>query len=137
MGASIIYVNDNFGDWRADRNGIYRKCMRRGIPGAPIARIMKPRTTDYFVLKARHSAFYCSTLEPLLENLEVKQLVLAGLTADMCVLFTANDAYVRKFKLAIPRDCTAAINTDDYRGAIRYFQNVLGANTQPSTSVRF
>jgi len=136
-GAPVIYVNDNFGDWRADRQGIYRKCMHRGCLGAPVARLMKPRQSDYFVLKPRHSGFYCTTLVPLLESLKVKKLVLTGLTADMCVLFTANDAYVRRYGLVIPRDCTAAINSQAYLGAIRYFRDSLRADTRSSHVVEF
>lgn len=130
----VIYVNDNFGDWRADRNGIYEKCSGNCL-GTPIARLLKPRKTDYFVLKARHSAFYCSTLEPLLDALKIRQLILTGLTADMCVLFTANDAYVRKYRLMIPADCTAAIDDQDYRGALRHFAKVLGADTTPAQNL--
>ena len=40
-----------------------------------------------------HSGFFSTTLEILLERLHVQRLVIVGFAADICVLYTANDAY--------------------------------------------
>jgi len=53
-----------------------------------------------------------------------------------CVLFTATDAYVRDFQLAIPRDCVAARTASEDRLARRFLRNVLGADMRPSTRLR-
>jgi nicotinamidase-related amidase len=135
-GVSVIYANDNYGDWRSDQRRVYARCARRGICGAPVARLLKPRGDDYFIFKPRHSAFYCTPLAPLLESLDVGVLVLTGLAADICVLFTANDAHVRNLRLFVPRDCVAAIDDSRYRAAMRYFRTVLAADTRPSTELR-
>ena len=67
-----------------------------------------------FVLKPKHSAFYSTPLDILLNHLDAEKLILAGFAGNICVLFTANDAYMRNFKLIIPKDCigsnTAEVN---------------------------
>lgn len=135
-GVSVVYANDNYGDWRSDQRRLYARCTRRGICGAPVARLLKPRNDDYFIFKPRHSAFFCTPLAPLLESLDVGVLILAGLAADICVLFTANDAHVRNLRLFIPGDCIAAMDESRYLAAMRYFQTVLAADTRPSTELR-
>ncbi len=135
-GVSVIYANDNYGDWRSDQRRVYARCTRRGVRGAPVARLLKPGRDDYFIFKPRHSAFYCTPLTPLLGSLDVETLILTGLAADICVLFTANDAHVRDLRLFVPRDCVAAIDEDRYRAALGYFETVLAADTRPSTSLR-
>ncbi len=67
-----------------------------------------------FVLKPKHSAFYCTPLDILLNHLDAETLILAGFAGNICVLFTANDAYMRNFKLIIPRDCIGS-NTSEVK----------------------
>ncbi|MGP0064143.1 MAG: cysteine hydrolase family protein [Isosphaeraceae bacterium] len=44
------------------------------------------------MLKPKHSGFFSTTLDVLLDDLGAKTLVLTGMAANICVLFTANDA---------------------------------------------
>jgi len=88
-GMPVIYANDNFGDWHSDSRRILERCQRRSSRGASFSRRLAPTARDYFVLKPANSAFYSTTLETLLRSLKVKGLIVAGLTADNCVLFTA------------------------------------------------
>ena len=57
---------------------------------------------DLTVLKPCHSAFHATPLELLLARMHAKTLIIAGLAADICVQFTAMDAYVRGFELFVP-----------------------------------
>ena len=98
----IIYANDNFGRWRSDFHQQIEHCMTEKRPGRTIVELLKPDEDDYFVLKPMHSAFFSTTLEVLLERLQIQRLVLTGFAADICVLYTANDAYMRDFKVAVP-----------------------------------
>ncbi len=133
----VIYVNDNLGRWRSDFSAIVRRCSAEGSRGAPIVRILAPQTSDYCILKPKHSGFFATALATLLEYLGVQQLVLTGVSTHQCVLFTANDAYVRDFKLMIPRDCVAAKTQTEHRLALQYFKSVLGVKMHPSKDVRF
>ena len=40
-----------------------------------------------------------------LEALKVRRGILAGIAGNICVLFTANDAYMREFRIFAPADC--------------------------------
>jgi nicotinamidase-related amidase len=136
-GVPTIYVNDHGGRWRADFPALLRHCTSPGRRGAPIVRLLRPGPRDYRILKPKHSAFFATGLGALLEYLGVKTLVLTGTTSHQCVLFTANDAYVRDLRLVIPRDCVAARSSGDTRFALRYFRSVLGADTASSNRLRW
>lgn len=123
----VIYCNDNFGDWRSDLHRVVEACAARGSLGGPMTRLLSPRDGDIFVLKPRHSAFYQTPLDILLESLQVRRLVLTGLTTDMCVLFTANDAYLRGYEMVVPPSCTAAMTPTRHREALRYLRRVCRA----------
>lgn len=134
-GIPTVYVNDNFGRWRSDFRTLIAHCLRRRARGRAVTRLLRPDRRDYFVLKPKHSAFYSTTLELLLEHLRARTLILTGLLADSCILFTAQDAYVRGYDLVVPADCVAARAPDDRRRAIEQMRRVLQADTRPSTAL--
>ena len=61
--------------------------------------------------------------------------VLTGVSSHQCVLFTATDAYVRNYRLVVPRDCVAASNAKDNELALRYFKTALEADVHSSSRV--
>lgn len=136
-GVPVIFVNDNPLRWRSDFPGLLRYCARAGSLGAPILEILDPQPRDYAVLKPKHSGFFATPLATLLEHLGASTLVLTGSAMHQCVLFTANDAYVRDYRLRIPGDCVASSTTAQRRLAARYFRAVLGADLRPSVRIRF
>lgn len=133
----IIYVNDNFGRWRSDFKKIVNHCLEDDVRGRPIAELLAPDDEDYFVLKPKHSGFFSTTLDLLLEYLGVRTLVIAGFAGNNCVLFTANDAYMRDYQLLIPADCTASNEPANNENALRQMQDVLKADTRPSSEIDF
>lgn len=136
-GIPTIYVNDGLRRWRSDFPGLVRHCLRAGSLGTPIVAAIEPEADDYCVLKPKHSGFYGTALEMLLTYMGAKHLILTGVSSHQCVLFTANDAYVRDLTLAIPRDCISARNGKDTRLALDYFSRVLGADVRPCARLRF
>jgi nicotinamidase-related amidase len=132
VGIPTIYVNDNFGKWQSDLNKIVSHCLEDGVRGEPFVRLVLPEEDDYFVLKPKHSGFYCTSLELLLEHLGAHSLILAGITGNNCVLFTANDAYMRDFKLVVPSDCSASQMQEDNENALKQMEKVLKADIRPS-----
>jgi nicotinamidase-related amidase len=135
--APVVFVNDNLGRWRSDFPSILRHCSRADSRGAAVAELLEPGRQDYVILKPKHSGFYATPLATLLEYLGTRTLVLTGASMHQCVLFTANDAYVRDYRLRIPRDCVASATPAQARLAARYFRSVLGADLRPSTALRF
>jgi nicotinamidase-related amidase len=134
-GIPAIYVNDNFGRWQSDFNKLLAHCLEENVCGKPLAEILKPEEDDYFVLKPKHSGFFSTTLDTLLEYLQARTLILTGLTGDICVLFTANDAYMRDFNLFIPSDCVASSSREANEHALELMARVLKADTTPSTEL--
>ncbi|HSU13489.1 isochorismatase family cysteine hydrolase [Longimicrobium sp.] len=136
-GVPVIYCNDNFGRWRSDFHEVVEHVLEDGVRGAPVARLLKPDHDDYFVLKPKHSAFYATTLGTLLDYLGARRLVFCGFSGDICVLFTAGDAYMRDFRLHVPSDCSASIDPEENRRALAYMRKNLKADTTPSTGLDF
>jgi nicotinamidase-related amidase len=136
-GVPTVYVNDNFGRWRSDFRRTLAHCLREGVPGRPIAELLKPEDDDYFVLKPKHSGFQFTTLDVLLEHLGAETLVLAGVAGNFCVLFTAHDAYMRDYHLVVPSDCIASQTQaeDDY--ALAHMARVTKADTPLSSEIDF
>ncbi len=134
-GLPTIYVNDNFGRWQSDFNKQVDHCLNDRVRGRPLAELLRPDEDDYFVLKPKHSGFFSTTLDILLDYLQVESLILTGLAANICVLFTANDAYMRDFRLFVPRDCVASNTEELNRDALEQMQLVLKADTRPSAEL--
>src|SRR3954470_2355664 len=107
-GVPAVYVNDAVGRWRSDFPGMVRHCQRERSRGHLVVNAIAPKPDDYCILKPKHSGFFATPLDTLLELLGAKRLILTGVSSNQCVLFTANDAYVRDLEVLIPRDCISA-----------------------------
>ncbi len=101
----------------------------------PMAERLLPAADDYFVLKPKHSAFYSTTLDTLLDYLGVHMLVLTGIAGNSCVLFTAGDAFMRDFHLIVPTDCVVSIEPEDNERALDHMRKVLDVELRLSTDI--
>ena len=136
-GVPVIYVNDNFGKWQSDFKKILDHCLNDDVRGRPVVEKLRPEEDDYFVLKPKHSGFFSTTLDILLDYLQAKTLVLTGLTGDICVLFTAHDAYMRDFNLVIPADCVASNDPSENDYTLRKMADLMDADIRPSPEIDF
>ena len=133
-GVPVIYVNDNFGRWKSDFRHTVEHCARNGR-GSELVRLLRPEQNDYFVLKPKHSGFFSTTLETLLRYLETQTLILTGIAGNFCVLFTANDAYMRDFNLLVPSDCTVSNTKQENESALKIMKKFLKADTRLSSKI--
>jgi nicotinamidase-related amidase len=136
-GIPIIYVNDNFGRWRSDFPKLVQDCLKPHVRGKPFVEQLLPEDDDYFVLKPKHSAFFQTNLEILLKYLGANTLILTGMAGDICVLFSANDAYMRDFRIIVPSDCIASEDPDQNRQVLMLMRRVLKAEIAPSSKLIF
>jgi nicotinamidase-related amidase len=136
-GVPVIYANDNFGRWRSDLAAVVKRCLESGCKGRPLVEALRPGDDDYFVLKPMHSAFYSTTLDVLLRSLGTRAVVVCGFAANICVLFTANDAYMRGLRLVIPADGVASNTSQENDAALAQMAKVLKADVGPSEDVDF
>jgi nicotinamidase-related amidase len=135
LGIPTIFVNDNFGRWQSDLRAVLEHCLHDDVRGRPMVELVTPDDDDYFVLKPKHSGFYSTTLDILLAYLKASTLILTGIAGNSCVLFTANDAFMRDYYLIVPSDCTASIDPSDNDYALKQMREVLRADTTPSTDL--
>jgi len=64
-------------------------------------------------------------------------VVLAGFATDMCVLFTASDAYLRDLQILVPPDCSASAQGEHHNQAMEHMKRVLHVDATPSTEIDF
>jgi nicotinamidase-related amidase len=133
-GVPVIYVNDNFGRWKSDFRHTVDHCSLHGR-GQDLVTLLRPEESDYFVLKPKHSGFFSTTLETLLRYLETQILILTGIAGNFCVLFTANDAYMRDFHLFVPSDCTVSNTKKENDSALWLMKKFLKADTRLSSRI--
>jgi nicotinamidase-related amidase len=131
-GAPAIYVNDNFGEWHSEKTKLAERARAKA---AEFVNRIEPRDRDYFVIKPQLSGFYATNLPLLLPKLGVSRLVLTGVAADMCVLFTAADAHMRDYALWVPADAVAAASASRTEAALEIMRERLGAETRPSSEL--
>lgn len=134
-GVPVVYANDNFGHWRDDFRELLRHCLEDGVRGEPIVRVLEPESSDYFILKPRHSAFFLTPLEHLLDHLEVEELIVAGFATDQCVQLTVADAHMRGYRITLPRDCSAAESEERHRRAMEWMERMADADTLASEEI--
>jgi nicotinamidase-related amidase len=134
-GIPVVYINDNFGKWRSDFRQQLGHVLEEGVRGEAVAQLLRPDKQDYFVLKTKHSGFYHTQLDLLIEYLGVRTVILAGFATDMCVLFTASDAYLRDLDIVVPRDCCAAKSRVNHEAALRHMERVLHVKTTTSSRI--
>ena len=130
-GLPVIYVNDNFGEWHSERYRLVERALA-GEGGREFVAKLAPRDGDYFIIKPQFSGFYATNLPVLLPKLGVDRLVLTGMAADICVLFTAADAHMRDYELWIPEDAVAARTPEQRRWALEIMKQSMGAEVRPT-----
>jgi nicotinamidase-related amidase len=128
-GVPVIYVNDNFGRWKSDWRRTVEHCLEEGVRGRPVVEILRPQDDDYFVLKPKHSGFFSTTLDTLLRYVGANRLIMTGIAGNFCVLFTANDAYMRDYNLVIPSDCIVSNTQKENDDALALMRKFLKAET--------
>jgi nicotinamidase-related amidase len=131
-GIPVVYVNDNFGRWRSDFKTLVQHCLRPESRGHAFTAQLKPDEQDYFVLKPKHSGFYATSLSLLLRYLRARTLIITGMAGNVCVQFTANDAFLRDYRIVVPRDCIASATNEQNTQALAQMESLLDADTSAS-----
>jgi nicotinamidase-related amidase len=112
-------------------------CLSPSSPGRRVSRRLRPTSRDSVVLKPKHSGFFGTTLDTLIETLRIRRVILTGIAGNICVLFTANDAYMRELTLFAPADCIVSNTAADNDHALRQVATVLKGNITDSWRLTF
>jgi len=132
-GTAVVYVNDNYGDWNSSSEELARQAMGGAHP--ELVEPVLPRKGQSFVVKARHSTFYQTPLEYLLDQMAVGRLVFSGQVTEQCILYSALDAYVRHFDVVVATDAVAAIYDDLGAAALKLMERNMGAELTTAAAV--
>jgi nicotinamidase-related amidase len=135
LGVPVVYVNDNYGHWASEKAAIVAASAAASAAGRALVDRLAPRPADYFVIKPQFSGFYATNLPVLLPRLGVNRVVLAGLAADICVLFTAADAHMREYGLWVPEDAVAGLSAERKRWALELMRRSMGAEVRGTGEV--
>lgn len=125
----IIYINDHYGLWQADYNKIIDHCQNKY--NTEIINALKPDKEDFFLIKPMHSAFFQTPLKSLLTELDRSHLIIAGIAGDICILFTAKDAYMDQYTMHIPKNCLASEEKSGNNYALYLMKSVMKATINP------
>ena len=98
-------------------------------------RVSVPGSPDLFVIKPQFSGFYSTNLPVLLPKLGATRLILTGVAADICVLFTAGDAHMREYDLWVPSDAVASVNPERTRWALEIMEKSMNAEVRPTAEL--
>ncbi|WP_017726423.1 cysteine hydrolase family protein [Halalkalibacterium ligniniphilum] len=132
----VIYVNDNYGKWQSDFRQLIEHCLKNDVRGRSIAEILMPNDDDFFILKPSYSGFFQTPLELLLHHLGIKNLIITGVAGNMCVQFTANDAYMRDYTIVIPKDTIASNSEAANQWALHIMEEVLKADIKDIEDIK-
>jgi nicotinamidase-related amidase len=129
-----IYVNDTFGSWTSNPDELVERALAG--PNADLVEPVRPDEEALLVIKVRHSIFFQTPLEYLLQRDGVTRLVLCGQVTEQCVLYSALDAHIRHLEVAVARDAVAHIHSDLADAALRMMELNMGAEVCAGDEIR-
>ncbi len=135
-GALIIYTQD----WHMKDDPefkIWGEHALAGSWGAEIVDELKPEKEDFIVKKYRYDAFFETSLDYILRVKNIKNTIITGTVANICVLHTAGSAALRWYNVIMPKDSISAITEFDYYATLRQVDFLYKGKITTSDSIKF
>ena len=117
-GARVFYTQDTHYDDDPEYR-IWGEHVKHGTWGWRIIDELEPQPGDIVVMKTRYDGFYGTPLDDLLKVYGIRNLVVVGTVANICVLHTVASAALRWYRVVVPVDGISALNDLDMHAALR------------------
>ncbi len=117
-GARVFYTQDTHYDDDPEYR-IWGEHVKHGTWGWRIIDELEPKPGDIVVMKTRYDGFYGTPLDDLLKVYGIRNLVVVGTVANICVLHTVASAALRWYRVVVPVDGISALNDFDMHAALR------------------
>jgi nicotinamidase-related amidase len=95
-----------------------------GTPGIEIVPALKPLPDEFVIDKRRYNAFLGTYLEIVLNLLGHPTLYLTGFTTNVCVHYTAIEAFQRDFQVHVIRECVSATSVEKHKTGLRMLEYI-------------
>ncbi|PSN82386.1 isochorismatase [Candidatus Marsarchaeota G1 archaeon OSP_D] len=135
-GALVVYTQD----WHMKNDPEFRiwgEHALAGSWGAEIIDELKPKEDEFVIRKYRYDAFFESALDYVLRVKNIKNVVVTGTVANICVLHTAGSAALRWYNVVLVKDGISAMNEFDYYATLRQTDFLYKGKIVSSEGVNF
>ncbi len=130
-GWPVVYLRDSHREGDLELR-VWGPHAMAGTWGSEIVEELAPRDGDLVLEKRWYDGFLETGLGERLSSMGVEEVVIVGISTDICVLHTAWGAFTRGLMILVPEDCTESISEENKRWALDYMRTVYGAEVVPS-----